>query len=71
MRLTAAVASISWIPSESIWSALRRGIQIGLAHWDEPPPDRVRVPQEVYELCKHDRFRFANVLSVWAEAENG
>jgi hypothetical protein len=71
MRLTAAVTSISWIPSESVWSAMRRGIEVGLAHWDEPPPDRVQVPQEVYELCKRDSFRFANIVSVWADVENG
>jgi hypothetical protein len=71
MRVTAAVTSISWIPSESVWSAMRRGIEIGLAHWDEPPPDRVLVPREVHELCRRDRFRFANIVSAWADVEHG
>ncbi len=27
--------------------------------------------EEVHELCRHDKFRFANLLSVWAEVEDG
>jgi hypothetical protein len=50
---------------------MRRGIDIGLAHWDEPPPDRLSGPAEVQELCARDRFRFANIVSAWADVDDG
>jgi Cyclic nucleotide-binding domain len=71
MRIEATATSMSWIPSESVWSGMRRAFELGLAHWDEPLPDSVAGPHEVRELCRQDRFRFANVLSAWAEAEDG
>jgi hypothetical protein len=71
MRVTATATSMSWIPSESVWSGMRRGFELGLAHWDDPLPDRVAGTHEVHELCRLDRFRFANVLSGWADVEDG
>lgn len=71
MRVEATAVSMSWIPSESVWSGMRRGFELGLAHWDDPPPDTVSAPDEIHELCRQDRFRFANLLSVWAEVEDG
>ena len=71
MRVEATATSMSWIPSESVWSGMRRGFELGLAHWDDPLPDAVEVPHEVHTLCREDRFRFANVLSAWAEVEDG
>jgi hypothetical protein len=41
MRVVAKAASISWIPSESIASLMRLGMELGLSHWDDPPPDRI------------------------------
>ena len=70
MRVTATVASLSWIPSESIWSPLRLGIELGLAHWDDPLPYQLDLPAEVFRLQEQDRFRFANLLSVWAERQD-
>ncbi len=71
MRIEATATTMSWIPSESVWSGMRRAFELGLAHWDEPLPDAVAGTHEVHELCRQDRFRFANVLSVWAEVEDG
>lgn len=71
MRIEATATSISWIPSDSVWSTMRRGFDLGLAHWDAPLPETVDSPGEVHELCRQDRFRFANVLSGWAEFDDG
>jgi hypothetical protein len=46
-------------------------MDLRLSHWDSPLPDRVKAPEEVHELCRHDRFRFANLLAVWADVEDG
>lgn len=71
MRVEATATSMSWIPSESMWSAVRLSFELGISHWDEPLPDAISGPHQVHEMCRHDRFRFANVLSVWAEVEDG
>jgi hypothetical protein len=71
MRVVAKAASISWIPSESIASLMRLGMELGLSHWDDPPPDRILIPGDVHDLCGRDRFRFANVIAAWADVEDG
>ncbi len=71
MRVEATVMSMSWIPSDSLTGALKAGMDLRLSHWDAPLPDRVGGAGEVHELCRLDRFRFANVLSVWADVEDG
>jgi hypothetical protein len=67
MRAESTVASVSWIPSESISGLLRAGFDIGFTHYDDPPPDLLPGPEEVERLRDEDRFRFANVLTGWAE----
>ncbi len=59
--------SISWIPSDSVQGWLKGGFDLGLSHYDEPPRDRLEGPDDVRSLRDDDRFRFANVLSGWAE----
>ena len=71
MRVEATALSMSWIPSDSLKGALKAGMDLRLSHWDAPLPDRVKGAEEVHELCRHDKFRFANVLSVWADVEDG
>lgn len=71
MRVQATATTMSWIPSESVWSPMRRAFELGLAHWDDPLPDTIAGPEEVRELCRQDRFRFANVLNGWADVEDG
>ena len=63
MRVEATALSMSWIPSDSLKGALKAGMDLRLSHWDKPLPDRVRRAEEVHELARHDKFRFANVLS--------
>ena len=71
MRVEATAASVSWIPSESVGGALRRGFDVGLAHYDPPPPDVLEGDEHLHRLCREDRFRFANLLRGWAEVEDG
>jgi hypothetical protein len=71
MRIEATAASVSWIPSESVAGALRRGFDVGLAHYDPPPPDVLDDDEHLHRLCHADRFRFANLVRGWAEVEDG
>jgi hypothetical protein len=69
MRTEASVTSISWIPSEAISGlSVRLPFDMGVAHYDEPPPD---VVTDLDELRRADRFRFANQLRAWVETADG
>jgi hypothetical protein len=68
MRVESSVTSLSWIPSEAVTGAMRLGFATGLSHYDSPPPDQLG---DLESLRKADAFRFANVLSAWAEFEGG
>ena len=46
-------------------------MDLRLSHWDSPLPDRVNGAADVHDLCRNDKFRFANLLSVWADVEDG
>lgn len=71
MRVEATAVSLSWIPSDSLTGGLKVGMDLRLSHWDDPLPDRVAGADEVEQLCRDDRFRFGNLLSAWAEVEDG
>ena len=71
MRVHATVASMSWIPTDSLKGALKAGMDLRLSHWDQPLPDRIEGAETVHDLCRHDKFRFANLLSAWADVEDG
>ena len=68
MRIQSSVTSISWIPSEAIEGVTRMPFEMGVAHYDDPPPDHV---ESLDELREADRFRFANELSAWIEVDGG
>ena len=69
MRIESAVTSLSWIPSEAITHvSARLPFEMGVAHYDEPPPD---VLTDLDELGRLDRFRFANELRAWIEVDRG
>jgi hypothetical protein len=71
MRVQATVVSMSWIPTDSLKGALKTGMDLRLSHWDVPLPDHVESAERVREMSVQDKFRFANVLSGWAEVEDG
>ena len=39
MRFGSSVTSVSWIPSESVSGPIKAGFAVGMAHYDDPPPD--------------------------------
>lgn len=70
MRVEATVVSVSWIPTDSLSGPLKTGMDLRLSHWDPPPPGELaRATDEIHDLCRHDRFRFANLLGAWADTE--
>ncbi|HET7722251.1 MAG TPA: hypothetical protein VFK43_19945, partial [Acidimicrobiales bacterium] len=68
MRIESSVTSLSWIPSEAVTGMTRLPFDMGVAHYDPPPPD---VLGDLDELRRADRFRFANQLRAWIEVEDG
>ena len=68
MRISAAVTSVSWIPSASIPGLMKLPFELGVAHYDEVPPDRLG---DLEALRAADRFRFANELRGWIDVEDG
>lgn len=70
MRITAAVTSISWIPSEAISGPARIPMDVGIGHYDPPPPDRVD-DDVLDDLLAGDRLRAANRLVAWIEVVDG
>lgn len=67
MRIAASVTSISWIPSEAVTGALKVPFSVGMAHYDDPPPE---VIDDLAALRDADRFRFANRLSAWIDVDD-
>lgn len=67
MRVEATAATVSWIPSEALSGLLRLGLEVGVAHHDDPPSDVLPGFGAVEALRDDDRLRFANVLGAWAE----
>jgi len=41
MRVEGSVTAISWIPSEAIQGLPKLPFELGVGHYDEPPPDRL------------------------------
>ena len=70
MRREGSVTAISWIPSEAIEGLPKLPFELGVGHYDEPPPDRLE-PGDLARLRDADRFREANELRAWIEVEDG
>ena len=68
MRIESSVTSLSWIPSEAVRGMTKLPFELGVAHYDDPPPD---VVEDLQALRLADRFRFANELRAWIEVEDG
>ena len=60
MRIQSSVTSISWIPSEAIEGVTKMPFEMGVAHYDDPPPDHI----DSLDALRDWRiaFRFANEL---------
>ena len=68
MRIESSVMSVSWIPSEAVTGMTKLPFEVGVTHYDNPPPD---VIDDLEGLGAADRFRFANRLRAWIEVEGG
>jgi hypothetical protein len=68
MRVESSVTSLSWIPSEAVTGVNRAVFDSGVAHYDDPPPDTI---DDLAELQRTDRFRFANRLTAWVDIVDG
>jgi hypothetical protein len=71
MRFEGSVTAISWIPSEAIEGMPKLPFELGVGHYDEPPPDRIGGAEVLEQLRDLDRFREANLLHAWIEVEDG
>ncbi len=71
MRHEASVLSVSWIPSEAVTGMTKLPFELGVTHYDDPPPEHIPGPEELEALRAARRFRFANELRAWVDVENG
>ena len=67
-RVESSVTAISWIPSEAIAGISKVPFEMGVTHYDAPPPDHL---EDLEELRRTDRFREANELRAFIEVEDG
>ena len=67
-RFESSVIAVSWIPSEAITGPSKVPFELGLTHYDDPPPDRM---DDLEMLRTSDRFREANELRAFIEVEDG
>jgi hypothetical protein len=70
MRIQSSVTAISWIPSEAIEGMPKIPFELGIGHYDEPPPDRLE-EGDLERMRDDDRLREANDLRAWIEVEDG
>jgi Cyclic nucleotide-binding domain len=68
MRFESSVTAISWIPSEAVEGMPKLPFSVGVAHYDEPPPDEIA---DLVAMCEADAFREANELRAFIEVEDG
>jgi len=68
MRIESSVTAVTWIPSEAIEGMPKLPFELGIAHYDEPPPD---VIDNLDKLREEDAFREANELRAWIEVQDG
>src|SRR5436305_1701742 len=68
MRIESSVTSISWIPSEAVEGLPKLPFSFGVAHYDQPPPDKL---MDIDTMHRSDLFREANELKAWIEVEDG
>ena len=70
MRIEKSVTAVTWIPSEAIEGMPKLPFELGITHYDDPPPDRIG-EGDLEELRAADRFREANNLRAWIEVDDG
>ena len=64
MRIESSVTAISWIPSEAVEGLPKIPFTMGMAHYDDPPPDEI---EDLDAMREADLFREANELRAFVE----
>ena len=64
MRIESSVTAISWIPSEAVEGLPKLPFTMGMAHYDDPPPDEI---EDLDAMREADLFREANELKGFVE----
>lgn len=67
MRVESSVTAISWIPSEAVEGLPKIPFTVGVAHYDDPPPD---VIEDLDALREADAFREANELRAFIDVDD-
>lgn len=68
MRFDASATCVSWIPPEAFEGLFKLPFNLGIAHYDAPPPSS---SPDVDALLEADAIRFANEIHGWVEIEDG
>jgi hypothetical protein len=66
VRIESSVTSVSWIPREAIEGMVKLPFELGVAHYDLPPPDRL---EDLDGLLAASAIRFANELRAFIEVD--
>jgi cyclic nucleotide-binding protein len=64
VRIESSVTAISWIPSEAVEGLPKLPFTMGMAHYDDPPPDAI---EDLDAMRDADAFREANELQAFVE----
>jgi hypothetical protein len=64
MRIESSVTSVSWIPSAAVAGATRIPFELGVTHYDDPPPDEWT---DLDSVLGPEGARFANNLRAWID----
>src|SRR4029453_6012163 len=67
VRIESSVTSVSWIPREAIEGMVKLPFELGVAHYDLPPPDRL---DDLEGLLASSAIRFANELRAFVEVDD-
>ena len=68
MRIESSVTAITWMPSDAIKGMRKLPLELGIAHYDDPPPYQL---DDLDALTERDAFREANVLRAYIEVDDG
>jgi hypothetical protein len=67
-RVESSVTALSWIPRDAMEGMGKLAADLGVSHWDLPPPDRL---DNLDDLIAAAAIRLANELRAWIEVEDG
>jgi hypothetical protein len=67
VRIESSVTSVSWIPREAIEGMVKLPFELGVTHYDLPPPDRL---EDLDGLLASSAVRFANELRAFIEVDD-